>query len=38
MTYVRAVQNSASPESGKEADEDETTDNSETNTEDSSES
>ena len=44
MTYVRAVQNSASPESGKEddksetADEDETTDDSETNTEDSSES
>ena len=43
MTYVRAVQNSASPESGKEddesetADEDETTDDSETNTEDSSE-
>ena len=44
MTYVRAVQSSASPESGKEddesetADEDETTDDSETNTEDSSES
>ncbi len=44
MTYVRAVQSSASPGSGKEddesetADEDETTDDSETNTEDSSES
>ena len=44
MTYVRAVQSSASPESGKEADEAETTDeatatdDSETNTEDSSES
>ena len=44
MTYVHAVQNSASPGSGKEddksetADEDETTDDSETNTEDSSES
>ena len=43
MTYVRAVQNSASPESGKEADEAETaneaetTDDSETNNEDSSE-
>jgi len=44
MTYVRAVQSSASPGSGKEADEAETTDeakatdDSETNTEDSSES
>ena len=44
MTYVRAVQSSASPGSGKEADESETaneaetTDDSETNTEDSSES
>ena len=44
MTYDHAVQNSASPGSGKEADEsetadeDETTDDSETNTEDSSES
>jgi len=44
MTYVRAVQSSASPGSGKEDDESETadeakaTDDSETNTEDSSES
>ena len=37
MTYVHAVQNSASPGLGKENDESETTDDSETNTEDSSE-